>query len=145
VRWANRKIYQQRQHFLHGNVSPCPGPRPRRPQSAASSVGTQLALSKVTSASDATVFDKLQEAAMNWDRVQGNWKQLKGMVQQKWGKLTDDQFAAIDGQREILAGKLQEAYGIGKEEAERQIRDLEDSVREASNDREPSARINARR
>jgi uncharacterized protein YjbJ (UPF0337 family) len=82
---------------------------------------------------------------MNWDRVQGNWKQLKGMVQQKWGKLTDDQFAAIDGQREILAGKLQEAYGIGKEEAERQIRDLEDSVREASNDREPSARINARR
>jgi uncharacterized protein YjbJ (UPF0337 family) len=82
---------------------------------------------------------------MNWDRVQGNWKQLKGLVQQKWGKLTDDQITAIDGQREILAGKLQEAYGIGKDEAERQIRDLEESVREASNDRDTSARkINAR-
>ena len=82
---------------------------------------------------------------MNWDRVQGNWKQLKGLVQQKWGKLTDDQITAIDGQREILAGKLQEAYGFGKDEAERQIRDLEESVREASNDRDTSARkINAR-
>jgi uncharacterized protein YjbJ (UPF0337 family) len=70
---------------------------------------------------------------MNWDRVQGNWKQFKGQVQQKWGKLTDDQFAAINGQREILAGKIQEAYGIGKDEADRQIQDLANSLQDGQN------------
>jgi uncharacterized protein YjbJ (UPF0337 family) len=56
---------------------------------------------------------------MNWDRVKGNWRQLKGRVQAGWGKLTDDHLAAIAGRREICAGRLQEAYGIGKEEAGR--------------------------
>ena len=69
---------------------------------------------------------------MNWDRVQGNWRQFKGKVQQKWGRLTDDQFAAIDGRREILAGKIQEVYGIGRDEAERQIQDLANSLHEAT-------------
>jgi uncharacterized protein YjbJ (UPF0337 family) len=69
---------------------------------------------------------------MNWDRVQGNWKQFKGQVQEKWGKLTDDQFAAINGRREILAGKIQEAYGIGRDEAERQIQDLANSLQEVA-------------
>jgi uncharacterized protein YjbJ (UPF0337 family) len=83
---------------------------------------------------------------MNWDRVQGNWKQLKGMVQEKWGKLTDDHFNAIDGHREVLAGKLQEAYGIGKDEAERQIKDLENSIRDSANGHDTSAsKLNARR
>jgi uncharacterized protein YjbJ (UPF0337 family) len=45
---------------------------------------------------------------MNWERIQGNWKQLKGVVQQKWDRLTDDQFSAIGGWREVLAGKQQE-------------------------------------
>ena len=62
---------------------------------------------------------------MNWDRVQGNWKQFKGQAQQKWGKLTDDDLDRIDGQREQLAGKIQESYGIGKDEAERQLSDWE--------------------
>jgi uncharacterized protein YjbJ (UPF0337 family) len=69
---------------------------------------------------------------MNWDRVQGNWKQFKGQVQEKWGKLTDDQFAAINGRREILAGKIQEAYGIGRDEAEKQIQDLANSLQDVS-------------
>ena len=56
---------------------------------------------------------------MNWDRVKGNWKQLKGSVQAGWGRLTDDHLAAIEGRREICAGRLQEAYGIGKEAAAR--------------------------
>jgi uncharacterized protein YjbJ (UPF0337 family) len=82
---------------------------------------------------------------MNWDRVQGNWKQLKGVVQQKWGKLTDDQFTAIGGEREKLAGELQEAYGIGKDEAERQIQDLEHVIRSAANGRDSDPRpLNAR-
>jgi uncharacterized protein YjbJ (UPF0337 family) len=82
---------------------------------------------------------------MNWDRVQGNWKQLKGQIQQKWGKLTDDQFAAINGQREILAGKLQEAYGIGRDEAERQIQDLANSLKDQTEASNAASRpVNAR-
>jgi uncharacterized protein YjbJ (UPF0337 family) len=71
---------------------------------------------------------------MNWDRVQGNWKQFKGKVQEQWGKLTDDNIDVIDGRRETLAGKLQESYGITKDEAERQIRDWERSVNSADDD-----------
>ncbi len=62
---------------------------------------------------------------MNWDQVKGNWKQFKGNVKEQWGKLTDDQLDIINGKRDQLAGKLQEAYGIGKEEAERQIAKFE--------------------
>jgi uncharacterized protein YjbJ (UPF0337 family) len=65
---------------------------------------------------------------MNWDRVQGNWKQFKGSVREKWAKLTDDHVNAIGGRREVLSGKLQEAYGIGKQEAERQIGDWQRSL-----------------
>jgi uncharacterized protein YjbJ (UPF0337 family) len=83
---------------------------------------------------------------MNWDRVQGNWKQFKGKLQEKWGKLTDDQVSAIDGRREILAGKLQEAYGIGKEEAERQISDWQESIQDvASEDDFARRKVDARR
>lgn len=58
---------------------------------------------------------------MNWDRVQGNWKQLKGKVQEQWGQLTDDDFDKIEGRREQLVGRIQERYGIAKDEAERQV------------------------
>jgi uncharacterized protein YjbJ (UPF0337 family) len=82
---------------------------------------------------------------MNWDRVQGNWKQFKGSVREKWAKLTDDHVNAIDGRREALAGKLQEAYGIGKEEAERQIGDWQRSLNDDAYEREASPRkVNAR-
>ena len=60
---------------------------------------------------------------MAWDRVEGNWKQFKGKVQQQWGKLTDDDLDVVEGKRTELAGKLQERYGIEKAEAERQIDD----------------------
>lgn len=63
---------------------------------------------------------------MNWDRIEGNWKQFKGKVKQQWGKLTDDHLDVISGNREELAGKLQEAYGVSKDEAERQIKKFED-------------------
>lgn len=58
---------------------------------------------------------------MNWDRIEGNWKQFKGNARQQWGKLTDDQLEVISGKRDLLAGKIQEAYGITKEEAEKQL------------------------
>ena len=62
---------------------------------------------------------------MNKDIFQGNWNQLKGKVKQKWGKLTDDDLDVIDGKRIELAGKLQERYGYGMEEAEEQLKDWE--------------------
>lgn len=62
---------------------------------------------------------------MNWDIAKGNWKQFKGQVQTQWGKLTDDHLDVIAGKRDVLLGKIQESYGIGKEEAEQQIKDFE--------------------
>ena len=58
---------------------------------------------------------------MNWDRVEGNWKQFKGQVQQQWGKLTDDDLDVIQGNQTELAGRLQERYGYAKDEAQKQI------------------------
>ncbi len=60
---------------------------------------------------------------MNWERIEGNWEQLAGSVREQWGKLTDSEVAEMKGRRDKLAGKLQERYGIAKEEAERQIDD----------------------
>lgn len=69
---------------------------------------------------------------MNWDRIEGNWKQIKGKVHEKWGKLTDDHLDVVAGKREQLAGKIQEVYGIGKDEANRQIDEFAESMREDS-------------
>lgn len=58
---------------------------------------------------------------INWDTIAGQWKQYTGEVKKKWGKLTDDEILEINGDREILAGKLQEKYGMAKVDANRQI------------------------
>jgi uncharacterized protein YjbJ (UPF0337 family) len=58
---------------------------------------------------------------MNWDQVKGDWKQFQGKVKEKWGKLTDDDLTTIEGWRDQLAGKLQERYGYGKGQAEREL------------------------
>lgn len=63
---------------------------------------------------------------MNWNIIEGNWKQFKGTVKQQWGKLTDDHLDVIGGKREHLAGKIQEAYGVNKDEAEKQIAEFEE-------------------
>ncbi len=60
---------------------------------------------------------------MNWDRVEGQWKQMKGKVKTKWGKLTDDDLDVIAGQKDQLVGRIQERYGIQKDEAQRQVED----------------------
>ncbi len=62
---------------------------------------------------------------MNWDQIEGKWKQLRGRVREAWGDLTDDDLDTIDGKRERLAGVVQEKYGVAKDEAERQIADFE--------------------
>jgi len=58
---------------------------------------------------------------MNWDRIEGNWKQFKGSAKEQWGKLTDDQLDVTAGLRDKLVGRIQEAYGITKEESEEQV------------------------
>ena len=58
---------------------------------------------------------------MNLDRVEGNWKEFKGKVQQQWGKLTNDDLDVIAGKRTELAGRLQQRYGMAKDDAERDI------------------------
>ena len=62
---------------------------------------------------------------MNWDRVEGNWKQLRGSLRERWGKLTDDDLDVIAGHRDQLVGKIQERYGIAKDRAEEQLREWE--------------------
>ena len=58
---------------------------------------------------------------MNWDRIEGNWKQFKGSIKEQWGKMTDDQLDVIAGKRDQLTGMIQESYGISNEETEKQV------------------------
>jgi uncharacterized protein YjbJ (UPF0337 family) len=74
----------------------------------------------------------LEESTMNWDRIEGNWKQLKGQVKEKWGKLTDDEFDVIAGNRDQLVGKIQERYGCSRDEADKQVRAWEDGYNEGT-------------
>lgn len=62
---------------------------------------------------------------MNDDRIKGRWKQLHGKLKTQWGKLTDDDLDVADGSAEYLAGKLQERYGIARDEARKQVRDFD--------------------
>ncbi len=73
---------------------------------------------------------------MNWDRLEGAWKQYKGKVKEKWGKLTDDDLAVINGKREQLIGRIQERYGIVKDEAERQADEFLKQLRETDTQHE---------
>jgi uncharacterized protein YjbJ (UPF0337 family) len=61
---------------------------------------------------------------MNTEQMKGKWMQVKGEIKKQWGKLTDDELDRIAGEKDKLVGKLQEKYGITKEEAERQIKDF---------------------
>ncbi len=60
---------------------------------------------------------------MDWDRIEGKWKQFTGKAQEQWGKLTNDDLDVIEGNREQLVGKIQERYGVAKDEARRQVDD----------------------
>lgn len=68
---------------------------------------------------------------MNWDRIQGNWKQVTGQAKAQWGKLTDDDLDVVAGHREQLAGKIQERYGIAREEAVKQMDAWQNTADEA--------------
>jgi uncharacterized protein YjbJ (UPF0337 family) len=63
------------------------------------------------------------DVAMDWNRVEGNWKQFKGKAKEKWGKLTDDDLNVIEGRREQLEGKLQQRYGFAKDQVKKDVDD----------------------
>jgi len=75
---------------------------------------------------------------MNWDQVEGKWKQYKGQAKAKWGKLTDDDLDVIDGKRQQIVGKIQERYGISREVAEQQADEFVKTMKE-QNDKVRSA------
>jgi uncharacterized protein YjbJ (UPF0337 family) len=68
---------------------------------------------------------------MNWDRIEGQWKQVMGRAKAQWGDLTDDDLDVVAGRRDQLAGKLQERYGLAKEEAEKQVAQWERQATES--------------
>jgi uncharacterized protein YjbJ (UPF0337 family) len=76
-------------------------------------VGSQLPLTS----------KKARENNMNWDRIEGNWKQFRGKVKEQWGKLTDDELDQINGNREQLEGKLQARYGYAKDQVKKDVDD----------------------
>ena len=59
--------------------------------------------------------------AMDWNRIEGDWKEAKGKVKEKWGKLTDDDLTAINGQRDQLEGRLQQRYGYAKDQSKKEV------------------------
>jgi len=61
---------------------------------------------------------------MNWEHIEGHWKQFKGNIRARWSRISDDELDRIAGKRERLAGKLQERYGASRDEIERQLRDF---------------------
>jgi uncharacterized protein YjbJ (UPF0337 family) len=58
---------------------------------------------------------------MNWDRIEGNWKEFRGKVQQQWGKLTDDDLDVVEGRRDELEGVIQKRYGYAKDQTRAEI------------------------
>ena len=67
---------------------------------------------------------------MNHDRIEGNWKQVKGKVKEQWGKLTDDDLTVVAGKRDQLAGKIQERYGYARDKADQEITAFEARMKE---------------
>ncbi len=67
---------------------------------------------------------------MNWNRIEGEWKQRRGKAEHHWGKTMNDELAAIAGKRDQLVGILQEKYGVAKEEAKQQIDEFRDIVKQ---------------
>ena len=65
---------------------------------------------------------------MNVDTIKGQWKQVKGKVKEKWGKLTDDDLNVIDGKKDQFVGKLQERYGYQKDQAEREVNEFLNTI-----------------
>ena len=81
---------------------------------------------------------------MNWDRIEGSWKQMRGKAREKWGKLTDNDLQQVAGKRDQLVGKIQERYGMARDEAQKQAEEWARALRE-ENQAEREAEFTIRR
>jgi uncharacterized protein YjbJ (UPF0337 family) len=84
-------------------------------------IGTKFCSTNFPSEVVRTPCHSQREIAMDWNRIEGNWKELKGKVKQAWGKLTDDDLDKIAGKREELEGQIQKRYGVSKDLAKKDI------------------------
>ena len=82
----------------------------------------------------------IRMTTMNWDRIEGKWKQLTGLARERWGKFTDDDIQTLTGQKNQLVGKIQERYGIPKAEAEEQAEIWSRALSETSHEN-PATRL----
>ena len=71
---------------------------------------------------------------MNWDQIEGKWKQFTGSARERWGKLTDDDLQTMTGQKDNLIGRIQERYGIARAEAEKQADAWSAALKEAEHE-----------
>ena len=78
---------------------------------------------------------------MNWDQIEGKWKQFSGPARVRWGKLTDDDWKAIAGKKDQLVGKVQERYGIGKADALKQADEWSRALKEPESDSNLALRL----
>jgi uncharacterized protein YjbJ (UPF0337 family) len=69
-----------------------------------------------------------KECVMDWNRIEGNWRQFKGQATEKWGRLTDDDLDVINGRQDQLEGKIQERYGFAKDQAKKDVEDWFNSL-----------------
>ena len=74
---------------------------------------------------------------MNWDQMEGKWKQVKGSIKERFGKLTDDDLQVISGNRDRLIGKLQERYGIAREEAQKRADEWAQLLQQEASEQQP--------
>jgi uncharacterized protein YjbJ (UPF0337 family) len=94
-----------------------------KPREAPKSRGERSRARHGTNTGKATLTQQQHpmEAGVDWNRVEGNWKQVTGKIKEKWGKLTDDDLANINGKREQLEGKIQERYGIARDQVRKDV------------------------
>ena len=78
---------------------------------------------------------------MNWDQIEGKWKQFTGSARERWGKLTDDDWQTIAGKKDQLVGRIQERYGIAKAEAEKQADEWSRAFEQSKADENPAVRL----
>ena len=87
-----------------------------------STVGAVDDVADAISGAASAAADEVRDSAA-WDRIAGSWKRLSGSVRERWGELTDDEVAELEGDRDRLVGKVQQSYGITRAEAEEQVDD----------------------
>jgi len=78
---------------------------------------------------------------MNWEQVEGKWKQFTGSARQRWGMLTDSDWQTIAGKKDHLVGMIQERYGVAKEEAEKQAEEWSHALNETAHDAHKATRL----